>query len=290
MDVLNPSPSLCLPQAMWLIHRVIMAKPDLDQVEVLGLVTPQSMRARTPQDGAHARRALAGLIEFRLVQEVGGLLQAESLKTPQDFLRELRRRLVVPPVEMGESYRGAPDLRAALVWLMRQSPLESLHYEVNVQTNMPTGLFTNDTRWNGFRWWSEALGFGQLALKSLDRGGGAKTKIIPNPSVAVMDAIAHPFGDPLPRNEHIPVDRFVDFLRAELPVLPGHPSATYEGFVDGGDRVIAALGLALATAEQRQILKMDYQSDPSSVLALPRGQHRGQARYVSSVTVKGGNR
>jgi hypothetical protein len=114
------------------------------------------------------------------------------------------------------------------------------------------------------------------------------TKIIPNPSVAVIDAISHPFGDPLPRNEQMPIDRFIDFLRRELPVLPGHPSARYEGFVEDDQHVIAALGLALATAEQRRILKMDYQSDPSSVLALPGGQKRGQARYVSNVTVKGG--
>jgi len=273
---------------MWLVHQVIRAKPDLDQAEVLALVTPEAMRGRTPGEGAHVRRALTGLIEFRMVQEEEGLLRAGDLESPGEFLRELRRRLVIPPEDMGNSYRGAPDLRSALVWLMRQSPLEPLHYTINVQTDMPSQLFTNDTRWNAFRWWSEALGFSQVALKSLDKSGGSMAKLIPNPTIAVIDAVAHPFGDPLPRGEPIPVDQFVEFLRRELPVLPGHPSATYEGLTNEGEVIIGALGLALATAEQRQILKMDYQSDPSSVLALPRGQRRGQARYVSNVTVKGG--
>jgi cyanophycinase-like exopeptidase len=62
-----------------------------------------------------------------------------------------------------------------------------LHYAVNVQTNMPAGLFTNDTRWNGFRWWSQALGFGQEALKALAVDADSKAKIIPDPTVAVID-------------------------------------------------------------------------------------------------------
>jgi hypothetical protein len=78
VEVLNPSPVLCLPQAMWLTYRVIMERPDLSQDEVLNLVTPVAMRSRTPQDGAHVRRALTGLREFSLVQRgEDGLYRAE---------------------------------------------------------------------------------------------------------------------------------------------------------------------------------------------------------------------
>jgi hypothetical protein len=218
------------------------------------------------------------------------MLQADEAEDAPGFLRLLRRRLILPPGSFGPGFRGAPDLRAALVWLMRQTPLTPLHYSVNVETNMPAGLFTNDTRWNGFRWWAEALGFGQVALRALEPDGGSMTKIIPNPTVAVLDAIEQPFGNPLPREEQITIDFFLDFLRVELPVLPGHPSATYAGFMDDGKDSVAALGLALATAEQRGVLVMDYQSDPSSVLALPHGQDPREKRYVSNVTVKRGTR
>lgn len=287
MDVLNPSPVLCLPQAMWLVYRVVMAKPDLGRDEILDLVTPEAMRAGSPQQGAHARRALAGLREFGLVREdTDGLFQADEVRDAHEFLRLLRRRLVLPPEEVGEDFQGAPDLRSALVWLMRQPPMVPLHYAVNVQTNMPEGLFTNDTRWNGFRWWSQALGFGQEALKTLAIDGDSKAKIVPDPTVAVIDAIRHPFGDALPRGEQIPIDSLLEFLRFELPVLPGHPSATYPGFVDDGKLAIAALGLALSSAEQRQILTMGYQSDPSGVLALPDAQNFRTDRYVSNVTIK----
>ncbi len=263
-----------------------MTKPDLNRDEVLDLVTPLTMRAGSPQGGAHAKRALSALREFQLVRDEEGLLSAQKVNDAREFLRLLRRRLVVPPAEVAEGFEGAPDLRSALIWLMRQSPMVPLHYAVNVETNMPQDLFTNDTRWIGFRWWSEALGFGQEALKTLDRDGRSMTKVMPNPTVAVIDAIRHPFGDPLPRGDKIPIDRFLDFLRFELPVLPGHPSATYPGLVDDGQSAIAALGLALSTAEQREFLTMGYQSDPSGVLALPHAQSHGQDRYVSNVMIR----
>ncbi len=291
MEVLNPQPALCLPQAMWLVYRTIMTKPDLSQREVLDLVTPVSMRDATPQQGAHARRALNALREFGLVRLEGDVFQADKVTSASEFLRILRRRLIVPPGEQGPDFDGAPDLRSALVWLMRQSPKVPLHYSDNVQTAMPAGLFTNDTRWNGFRWWAEALGFGQKALRTLSTDkADTKAKIIANPTAAVVDAIQCPFGDPLPEGERIPIERFLEFLRFELPVLPGHPSATYPGLTDEGDGAIAALGLALSTAEQLQVLSMGYQSDPSGVLALPEAQNYRQSRYVSNITIQGGQR
>lgn len=276
---------------MWLTYRVIMEWPDLGQDEVLGLVTPVAMRAGAPQEGAHAKRALAGLREFGLVQQVeDGLYRAEGVKDAPSFLRLLRHRLVMPPETFGTDFKGAPDLRSGLVWLMRQSPTVPLHYKINVETNMPEGLFINDTRWNGFRWWSLALGFGQSALTAMSAGSGradSMAKVVPNPTTAVIDAIEHPLGDPLPRGEQIPINQLLAYLRTEIPVLPGHPSATYEGLVDDRDYGIRALGLALSTAEARQILTMDYQSDPSGVMALPDAQDYGRDRYVSTVTIKG---
>lgn len=286
MDVLNPSPVLCLPQAMWLTYRAIMDMPGLSQDQILSLVVPEILRARTPQDGAHARRAFAGLREFGLVQEhAAGTFSAERLHSAGDFLRLLRRRLVAPPASVGANFTGAPDLRSGLVWLMRQSPFVPLHHD-NVQIEMPTGLFVNDTRWNAFRLWSQALGFSQPALAALSRTTDQKAKIVPDPTEAVIGAIRHPFGDPLPTEEQLPIGRLLDFLRAELPVLPGHPSATYDGLKDDGDHAVRVLGLALSSAEQREVVSMGYQSDPSGVLALPDAQDYGRSRYISTVTIK----
>lgn len=287
MNILDPgSGALCLPQAMWLVYRVVMERADLRKEEVLDLVTPAAMRSRLPQGGAHVQSAIDGLYELRLLRvDADGLHNAEGVRDSHEFLRVLRRRLVSPPEDVGDGFVGAPDLRTALIWLMRRDPSAPLHWRENVETTMPTGLFTNDTRWNGFRWWSEALGFAREGLKSLMDHGGQRTWIVPDPTLAVIDAIEHPLGVPLPRGAQLPINDLLVFLRSELPVLPGHPSATYAGPSDEEGQSSRALGLALATAEQRGILSMGYQSDPSGVLALPDAQDFGQDRYVSTVTV-----
>ncbi|MFD4292870.1 hypothetical protein ACFWPA_08615 [Rhodococcus sp. NPDC058505] len=288
MDVLNPSPALCLPQAMWIIHRTIMDNPDLSKDQVLNLVTPTSMRSAIPQSGAHADRALHGLREFGLVhRDSDDLHSAETVRDVADFMRRLRHRLVVPPETIGQEAEGAPDLRRGLVWLMRQIPTQPLHWR-DTQTSMPAGLFTNDTRWNGFSWWSQALGFSRPALKIMvPAKQNATGRIVADPTDAVVDVISHPVGPPLPIGEQIPVQQFLDFLRSELPVLPGHPHATYDGLEEDVDTGMRALGLALSCAEERGVLSMTYQSDPSGVVALPDARDHGRDRYVSAVTIGG---
>ncbi|WP_127817849.1 hypothetical protein [Microbacterium sp. CPCC 204701] len=283
MDVLNPSPALCLPQTMWLTYQVIMTSPGLGPDEVIAMVVPEGLASQTQ----HGKRALSGLRDFRLVQQdESGALSAESIDGASQFVRLLRRRAVVAPSDEGPDYVGAPDLRAGLVWLMRQAPMLPLDYDT-VQTEATGNPFVNDTRWNGFRLWSQALGFSRPALAALSKNASQRAKIVPDPTEAVIDAIRAPFGDPLPRGEQLPIGELLSFLRAELPVLPGHPSATYDGMAADDESSLRVLGLALSSAEQRGVLTMAYQSDPSGVMALPDAQDFGRSRYVSTVTVKG---
>jgi hypothetical protein len=277
---------------MWLTYRTIMERSDLSEEEILALVTPTAMRESTPGGGAHATRALRGLREFGLVQQSkDGLYSAEVVKDAGGFIRLLRHRLAAPPATLGSEIEGAPDLRQGLVWLMRQIPAQPLYW-ADVETSMPADLFTNDTRWNAFRWWSQALGFSRSALSIMAAGAEQKltgAKIVADPTEAVIDVILHPLGTSLSRQEQIPIDQLLAFLRDEIPVLPGHPSATYEGLADteADPGAMRALGLALSCAEARGVLSMIHQSDPSSVMALPDARDHGRDRYVSAVTIEG---
>ncbi|KAF2418130.1 hypothetical protein B2K11_09615 [Microbacterium sp. B35-30] len=283
MDVLNPSPALCLPQTMWLTYQVIMNSPGLGPDDVIAMVAPEGLASQTQ----HGKRALSGLRDFRLVeQDDDGALSAEPIGSASQFLRVLRRRAVVAPLDQGADFVGAPDLRAGLIWLMRQAPMLPLDYDT-VQTEATANPFVNDTRWNGFRLWSQALGFSRPALGALSKNANRGAKIVPDPTEALIDAIRAPFGDPLPRDQQLPIGQLLSFLRTELPVLPGHPSATYEGMPVDDDSSLRVLGLALSSAEQRGVLTMAYQSDPSGVMALPDAQDFGHNRYVSTVAVKG---
>jgi hypothetical protein len=274
---------------MWVIHNTIMKHPDLSEEETLALVIPNAMRESTPMGGAHAVRALRALREFGLVQRASdGSHEAQEVRGAAGFLRLLRHRLASPPMTFGPDFDGAPDLRLGLIWLMRRSPVIPLDWAyVEANSNQ---IFTNDTRWNVFTDWTKALGFSRPALTAMSTGLGQKetgVKIVPDPTEAVIDVIRDPVGPKLPVSEQIPVQQLLDFLRSELPVLPGHPSATYDGIGNDPDNALRALGLALSCAEQRKVLSMAYQSDPSGVMALPDAQDYGRDRYVSAVRIMG---
>lgn len=283
MEYLNPSPAPALPQAMWLVYRAAMEYPGTRTEDLFDLVVPTAIRAGTPSAGAHFRAAVSALRKLGVLDENAGVLEAVKVSGSRVFLRVLRHRIVQPPESFGADFEGADDIRRGLIWLMRQSPSMALDYEDDVAPR--TSVFVNGTRWNTFRTWCDALGFGQTALSVMTENK-AGNRIVPNPSRAVVDAIANPFGAALPRGVQLPIGQLVHFLRQELPVLPGHTSATYEGLKEDENNALRVVGLALAAAEEMKVLTLKFQSDPSGVMALPDSQH-GETRYVSAVTIEG---
>lgn len=282
MEYLNPNPAPALPQTMWLVYRAAMERPGSTSDQLFDVVVPTAIRDKTPSSGAHFRSALSALQKLGILEDDHGVLMAMKVAGAAEFLRLLRHRIVQPPNTFDADFEGAEDVRRGLVWLMRQSPSKALDYETDVAPR--TSVFVNGTRWNTFRTWCDVLGFGQQALSVMEGTTGGN-RIVPNPTRAVVDAIANPFGDPLPRAVQLPIGRLVEFLQHEVPVLPGHPSAIYEGMEDD-DNALRAIGLALTTAEEMKVLTLQYQSDPSGVMALP-GAQNGETRYVSSVTIEG---
>jgi hypothetical protein len=270
---------------MWLLQKTLIARPDLSSPELIDSVCPPSIEA--PGQGGHVKRSLSALREFGLVScDEDGLLRAEEVADVSAFIRLLRRRLVVSPSEVAQDFAGAPDLRKGLIWLMRQSPRVPLSWEANAQTEL-AAPFVNDTRWIGFRPWAGALGFSQTAISELypDKSGRGKVRIVPNPTAAVLDAIRRPFGPPLPISQPIPITQLLAHIRSEIPVLPGHPSAEYEGLSAREDDMGTALAFALVSAESRGLLKMEYESDPTGATALPDSGITNKPRYVSTVTI-----
>ncbi|MEU1427340.1 hypothetical protein ABZ412_09720 [Nocardia sp. NPDC005746] len=285
MEVLNPSPALVLPQTMWLCYSAAARNSGVAEEQLVRLVVPDNMLGTVPQEGAHAKRAISALRELRLVDiDSEGMISAEPTDVA-GFLRRLRRSVVAPPTDA--STVSAPDLRSGLIWLMRQSPFTALHWKTGVQTQMPAGLFVNDTRWNGFRFWSGALGFARPALKVLvPSSNGSANHITADPTEAILDVLLSPgAASHFPSGEQVPVETFMNALRNELPILPGHPSAVYDGMDTDASSEWAAVGLALNCAEARGVLKMGYQSDPTGVAALPSNEGSGRPRYVSWIEV-----
>ena len=277
MDLLNPNPSAVLPQAMWLLHSTASAHAGLTQESLFDLVLPQTYRHNAPSDGNHVKAAFTALQKFGLLALEGGTITALEVKDHTEFTRHLRHRLIHPAEAFGADHEEAPSLVRGLRWLLKQSPARALAYSTDIEakTDETRDTLTNPTRWNTFRSWCTALGFGHAALKSLDPDY-SDSKIVVDPTPAVIDAIQNPFGEALPRDTQISVSHLLDFLRREVPVLPdgtGEPSELH------------ALGHALLTADALDVLDLVYESDAPSSLALPYAKP-GESSLVSAVTIR----
>lgn len=277
MDLLNPAPSAVLPQAMWLLHSTALAHAGFTQESLLDLVLPQTYRPNAPSNGHHVKAALTALQKLGLLTLDDGAITALEVKDHTEFIRHLRHRLIHPAETFGPDHEEAPDLVKGLRWLLKQSPARALDYSTDIEakTDETRDTMVNSTRWGPFRYWCIALGFGHPALKSLDPDS-SDSRIMVDPTPAVIDVIQNPFGEALPRDTQISASHMLNYLRRELPVLPdgtGEPAELH------------ALGHALLTAEALDVLDLVYQSDSPSSLALPYAR-AGETSLVSAVTIR----
>lgn len=277
MDLLNPSPTPVLPQAMWLLHSTASAHADLTQESLLDLVLPQTYRPTAPSNGHHVKAALTALQKLGLLTLRDGAIIALEMKDHTDFIRHLRQRVIQPAEAFGPDHEEAPSLVRGLRWLLKQSPAKALSYgaDIEVKTDETRDTMVNEHRWGPFRYWCIALGFGHPALKSLDPDS-SDSKIMVDPTPAVIDVIQNPFGEALPRDTQISVSHLLDFLRSELPVLPDGTGKPAE---------LHALGHALLTANALDVLDLIYESDAPSNLTLPYAK-AGETSLVSAVTIR----
>lgn len=277
MDLLNPNPSAVLPQAMWLLHSTASAHAGLTQESLFDLVLPQTYRPNAPSNGHHVKAALTALQRLGLLDLDGGTITALEAKDHTEFIRHLRHRLIHPAETFGPDHEEAPSLVKGLRWLLKQSPAKALHYSTDIEakTDETRDTLTNPTRWNTFRPWCTALGFGHPALIILDPDS-RDSKIVVDPTPAVIDVIQNPFGEALPRDTQITISHLLNYLQRELPVLPdgtGEPAELH------------ALGHALLTADALDVLDLVHQSDSPSSLALPYAR-AGETSLVSAVTIR----
>lgn len=276
MEILNISPVPILPRTMWVVLRALMATPDLTRGELVEVVCPPTMLDETPQQGAHVLRAIDALIRFGLVMSSGDgepTLSAPKGAGKDTFVRELRRVLLGDP-DPDVSEPQPDDLRRGIGWLLTQSPNKPLDQAV-ADHEVP-GLFTNNTRWNTFRYWAAFLGFGrEWPLAS----GGLSA----DPTAVVHDVLKHPSKSEIECGTAMEVRRVLRHLHAELPILA--PTLTAE------TRTISlALAYALRSLHNAGNLKLESRADSPDFVILPAGAGAPEDSLVSHVTIAKGTR
>lgn len=272
MELLNISPAPYLPRTMWLAFRAVQATPGLTRVELFDAICPEALLPTTPGLGSHAKRAIDALVKFGLlIEPAGGETQPLALGIPRDvelseFIRRLRHAVLDGPPDPESS---PDDFKRALVWLLKQSPNDSLTFTKAVQEQ--PGVFVNETRWNPFVFWASSLGFGR---ESVHEGGGLSS----DPSAAVLDAIRNPIGASLATGASMELVSLVQHLGSELPVLA-------EASEGQGGSLLRSLAFALRSLDAQDKITLERHADAPSLVRFPAGAGATEEAMFSHVTI-----
>jgi hypothetical protein len=289
MALLNPSPVLALPTTMWLTFRAIAELGPMTEAELFALTSPLAIRAQDgdsePPPTPAAREAYRALRDHGLTEtdQRGRVrLAVASCSNYADFCAALRivllsRSISQPPLD--ES--GANDLLRGLTWLLTTDPIGEAWSEPRTeQERVPAGstlVFVNGTRWNGFRYWAEALGFAEVAVT----GPGAGSQLIPNPTRALRDFIVSTYT----AGDDIPISRLLNDFRVAAPVVPGGELSRALGYEHDPGEIDRATTYALESGRARGWLTLERRADAAGAMRLAGLDQRGAVRVISDVVI-----
>ena len=290
MALLNPSPVLALPTAMWITFRAIAEFGPLTETELFALTSPPAIRTPTGDDDAlpthAAREAYRALRDHGMVEtDERGRVAAVAVKITSyaAFCAALRSLLLSRPVSgppLDES--GANDLLRALTWLLTTDPIsDSWNESRAAQERVPAGqtlVFVNSIRWNGFRFWAEALGFAQEPVAGAVEGGAS---LIANPTRALRDFVTSTYAP----GDDLPASRLLDDFRAAVPVVPGGAVSRALGYARDPREVDRATTYAMESGRARGWLSLERRADAADTVLLAGLDKPGSVRAVSHVVI-----
>ncbi len=291
MALLNPSPVLALPTAMWITFRAIAEQGPLAESDMFALTSPPAIRGPVGDDASPptqaARESYRALRDHGMVEtdERGRVAIAGAAATPKSyvaFCTALRGVLLSRPVtEPPLDESGANDFLRGLVWLLTTDPVGEPWSEGRTEQERvpvgPTLVFVNSTRWNGFRYWAEALGFAEVAVTGPSVGGA----LMPNPTRALRDFIVATYAP----GDDIPISQLLDDFRGAVPVVPGGQLSRSLGYEQDPREVDRATTYALESGRARGWLTLDRRADAADTMLLAGLDQAGSVRVISDVVI-----
>lgn len=304
MDLLNPSPVLALPVTMWAAAQVFASSNGLTESAALQRLSPLGLReapsGREAPDGELAAtngalQAVRALQELELLTEVSRPSGSPVLRwaggVPRsygDFCDQMRDAVMARghTEDLGETRApgGARDLLRGLAWILTKDPMVDSFSAASVQLDRDASadddrVFINPTRWNGFRYWAEALGFAAPVLVSSD----AQNAIAGDASRAVAATLRRSFQV----GKEVSAKTVISELQERLPVLPGGSVSVAVGFpLPADNQVDATTSFALLALEQSRNIELRTLSDAAGTVQLAALDPSEQARLVTHLVVR----
>jgi hypothetical protein len=297
--LLNPNPALPLPVTMWTLARLFVAGKSLPAEELLAMACPPALRKaangqRLPDESAPASNqsvaALRALQDLGMVRASDGRL-TWSGPVPcrySDFCHQLRNAVFsaeyLKGVEVRTDAGGSKDLLRALAWFLTKDPTgrpwswQEVFQDPSAGSDDETRVFVNSTRWNGFIYWVDALGLGEVDVVFADNSAA----LTPDPTRAIRDTIFDLYG----KGHEIPVPRLLDDLRERLPVLAGGPVSQALHWPAPAEFLDPATSYALEAGDLRGWLRLESRADAQDPVLLADLNGTGKHRTVSHVVVE----
>ena len=294
MSILN-RPSDGLFNMAIVLHRAILHEGAMPREKLLALVAPPAVN----ESQQMARSTLNTWVELGLfavsdddvVQLAPDLSWPRRKEDAEAALSSIIRRLVLAPQNNERFWEAddnhSADFSRAVSWMLAQD-VSATRFTSHGSTqwvaieqlrNQDLAVFTNDTRWVGFKSWVHYLGFGLNA-----------DVFLIDPTIAVREQLASVFG----ASNELPVIEFLARLAQELPVVDG---GQYRREVESQlkpthwkqpapSEVSTSLSRALLRLHFGNSIRLDDRSDAPARVSLL-GQFCRVVRTVTHVMKKG---
>jgi hypothetical protein len=283
---------------MWAVVRFLLSVGGEYPTErARALLCPSSL---LPDEEARAkdetfRHAIKSLQDLGLVSVDGDQLSLAPLARKLSaadlgsFTDLLCRAVLDPDRNVGlsetEDQTGPKDLVRALAWFLTCDPYKPLSLDEITQLQrdafpaLQKDPIVNSVRWDRFVYWAPALGFASQPLLDNEQ----RAKLISDCTAAVRRTVLAAWDT----GQRVDAADAVDWIIAELPVLPGGRYSRSLGLGAPSASVAASLSFALLCGHDQGWISLGRRSDAAHDVFLADPDSASGTRRVSEVTITG---
>ncbi|MGK0189522.1 MAG: hypothetical protein ACI9R3_005339 [Verrucomicrobiales bacterium] len=301
MSLLN-RPSVGFHSSLVVIYKLLLLEKKLSKERIIKLCDPPTL------DEKEHRRHVAQTLNTWTKLGLFVSSENDEISISQKILKkdlsaerlQVAARAFVLQQENNERFfekesSGSADFTRLLawslmqdVWKYHQTSDKVVGFLLKKQTNNDSIFQQNDTRWAGFKAWSQFLGFAWTPRHPA-------SKIEPDPTVAIRDMLTEVFGSENTQEAPTMINRLSDLLpvldggvyRKMVEERLGETEGEYSWRPLPPGQLSTSLSRSLIRLREEETLVFENRDDSEYRLVLT-GRERREIESVTHFTLKGG--